>query len=343
MLSTSQRVFRQPRIGGSDLPAILGKAEFGGPASVAQRILGMGKRATRYNAALEFGNRWESLVAQLFSENHPEFFVVSVQDAYKSGLLSKLPGFRAVVVELDDGSITLIDPEYDFLVYNVDYLLVSRTSASWGVLEIKTASEFVASKWGPSGTSEVPSYYEDQPKHYCAGLGGSVVYVACLIGQRDYREYPLPGYEERERTTVVGTLVDWYERHCVAGIPVAPSFKEASTVEISEGALEAPAELIVKIQQHRQLHEQIKALESEMVPLEENIRAAAAIHDSITINGEVVFKNDSGERFVFDHELLARERPDIYGQYLKPVLKKRFAKAHGYYAMSEHKSLKIAG
>ncbi len=342
MISNSIVKFRRNKIGGSDIPAILGKSKFGGPASVAQRILGQAADSQAYKAEFEYGNRWEVQVAQLFAENHPEYLVVSVLDAYKAGYLANLPGFNARIVTLPDGTITLLDAEHDFIVHNLDYLLISRLGLGWGVLELKTASEYASQGWGVTGTTDFPLYYEDQPKFYAARLGANFVRAAVLIGQRDYREYTIERYSPQDLVDVVTKVVDWYNDHIIDGEPVAPNAREASDVSITGESLEATNELAQLIAEHKRLTTLIDDLNNKLKPVDAAIRAAGATYGAITYQGEVIFTNSSKMADSFDSDALAREMPDVYGRYLIKKPSKRFAKAQGYktFAIRQRADLK---
>jgi putative phage-type endonuclease len=56
-------------------------------------------------------------------------------------------------------------------------------------LEIKTASAYVADKWGECGTDEIPPNYTAQVMHQIAVTGAPHAYVGALIGNTDFRWY----------------------------------------------------------------------------------------------------------------------------------------------------------
>jgi predicted phage-related endonuclease len=333
MINNSIIQFRSSRIGGSDVAAVLGKSKWGGAASVAQRILGHSSPQEFYKPEFEFGNRWEDNVAQLFAENHPEYLVITLQDAYQQNLLGKLIGFKGRVIELDDGSITVLHENHDFLVINTDYLLISRLGLGWGVLEIKTASEFAVEDWGLTGTDQVPSYYEDQPKHYTSSLGGDFCHLAVLIGQRDYREYPLPLYSEQEDTDVINSLCAWHQIHIVEGFPVAPSLGEEG-LSVVYDELEASASLLEKIKAHKALNDNLKEIEKDLGKLDSEIRAESAEYSGITHDGITLFTHTEKATEKFDVNELKRKEPAVFAKYLKPYMAHRFAKATGYKSLS---------
>lgn len=331
MISNAIIQFRTTRIGGSDVAAILGKAEFTGPASLAQRILKASNNNDVYNPNFEFGNRWESQTAQLFAENHPEYVVVNIQDAYEQGILTSLPGFRARPILLEDGSVVLVDPEHDVLVLNADYLVISRFGLGWGVLEIKTASEFTSPNWPATGSAFIPAHYEDQPRHYCARIGGSFVHVAVLIGQRDYREYILAPYSTEEAEQILHTLLAWYDRHITQRIPVPPTFNDYGAASITEEYLVADTAVMDALLELKELEEEMRPLNKRKDAILANLKEISATHAGIiTPDGEAVYTHKAAEKIIFDTNALARFEPAIYAKYLTKGAAHRFEKAPGF-------------
>jgi putative phage-type endonuclease len=58
-------------------------------------------------------------------------------------------------------------------------------------VELKTASAYVADKWGESGSDEIPINYVMQVTHQMAVVDASHAYVAALIGNGDFRWFRL--------------------------------------------------------------------------------------------------------------------------------------------------------
>lgn len=331
MITKAILAFRTGRIGGSDLPSLLGKAKFTGPATLAQRILNSSNKNSLYNPLFEFGNRWESEIAQLFAENHPEFIVISIQDAYEKRILSSLPGFVARPKVLEDGSVVLLDQYSDLLVLNADYLLISRFGIGWGILECKTGSEYAADQWGPTGTDLVPSWYEDQPKHYCARMGGDFVYLAVLIGLRDYREYKLTPYTAAESDAVVNTVTAWYERHITNRTPVPPTFQDYDNAAICEESLVAGPDLMNTMLELKEVESQLKPLIKRKEELTSKIKGEAATYGQVvTADGELIYSHKETTHHVFDADALARQDPATYAKYLTTQTSRRFSKSPGF-------------
>ena len=148
--------FRKSGIGGSDVAAICGISPFRRPLDVWMDKMGLS--APKDSPAIHWGKRLERIVADEF------------------GLINECeicPGVR-----LQNG----------ICIGDTDAMIPSRRS----VLEVKTASAYSASEWGPSETDEIPDYYITQVQWYL-GLLPPDEYVAAdvavLIGGRDFRQY----------------------------------------------------------------------------------------------------------------------------------------------------------
>ena len=330
MLSPEAVEFRKTRIGGSDIAAILGQQKWGGPATLAQRILGK-EKPHPYKPEFEFGNRWEPHVAQLFAENHPDLIVVDLRTAHESGLLLQL-GFKGRVTLLEDESLTVMDQAHDQFVLNFDYLLVDRSSFNFGVLEIKTASEFANDDWAQTGVIDgAPFYYQDQPKWYAHRLGGSFAYVACLIGQRDYREYPMEMYAPEQAQKVTDEVLGWWQRHIEQKLPVMADLGEANDLVVAKDQLQADEQLMGLIRRHKSAYEEKKEAERIYKDLDDQVRALCAEYEElVSPEGVPLFTNGEKSSDVLDTAALARYEPEVFARYLKPKMQKRFAKASGY-------------
>jgi predicted phage-related endonuclease len=320
MITAAQKEFRSSRIGGSDVAAIRGNSKFFGRAKVQQRIKGIAQDRgyeQRYNANFEFGNRLESIVAEVFAENHPELLVVTVEEAHANGLLEKLDGFKGVVHELADGSVSITHLDYEYMVLNLDYLLIDkRNPLMWGVLEIKTASEYVSQDWGQTGTDQVPSYYLDQPMYYAGGIGAAFIRVAVQIGLRDYREYNI-AYDRELYEAILNDVVSFYANHIVFGKPVT------DIVDASKGNYLATRDRTLASPEALEALRRRKAIDEKLKPLQKaREKADAAVkaylgdaHQLVDAKGEVLFQVSEHDALTLDKAALKRDYPDLYSRY----------------------------
>lgn len=161
-------------VGGSDVGKIIGTyKEYHGfdevlrskldPISdeqVAAQALGH----SEFTGATGRGNAWEEMIAQEYSDRHPEARITHCKTSWAN---TKTP----------------------FQLANFDGLMTDENGVPNGILEIKTASD--ASKWGPedSGLDGVPPGYRAQVLWYASAAGFNKGAVAVMIDDHEYREY----------------------------------------------------------------------------------------------------------------------------------------------------------
>lgn len=83
---------------------------------------------------------------------------------------------------------------WQFMYADPDRFIVptARSKTPVGILEIKTTHDFNAHEWGKyKGNEAIPPYYNAQIQWYLAAFGLSDAVCAVVIGQGDYREYPI--------------------------------------------------------------------------------------------------------------------------------------------------------
>lgn len=171
---------RRQVITATDISAILGMNPYKSPAEVWQDKKGL-KADREPNAAMEWGNRLEAVIAQKWSEENPGIPMAPgefVRDADRP--LGCTPDFLA----------------------GADILL-----------EVKTASEIVGRReFGEPGSDFVPRQYWLQCQFQLARTGRSICILAVLIGGRDYREYRIPA-DPAIQAEMDRRAVEWWQTY----------------------------------------------------------------------------------------------------------------------------------
>lgn len=149
--------YRRKGIGGSDVAAIYGVSPWKTGRDLYYEKIGKETQCEDENnwVALEYGNRLEELVAEIFT--------------FKTGLRT----YR-------DRNM-YAHSLYPHMQANVDFL-IEMTDGSTAILECKTTSMLNKDRWDDES---VPFYYELQVRHYMAVLDIDVAYIACLYGNND--------------------------------------------------------------------------------------------------------------------------------------------------------------
>lgn len=94
---------------------------------------------------------------------------------------------KGLGMEIEPFNFLLQSIEYPFMLANMDRLI--RKGEDFGILEVKTASEYLNGEWengeilfDGSGTGKVPAKYYAQLQHYFAVCGVQWGYFAALVG-----------------------------------------------------------------------------------------------------------------------------------------------------------------
>ncbi len=171
---------RRTGIGGSDAAAAIGVSRWKSPLELWLEKTGQQEpQDLSDNAAVEWGTRLEDVIADKFKEEHPE-------------------------LRVERKRATLISKAYPHMLANLDRVITAQ-DGSKGILEIKTAGQYSKDAWEDG----VPLEYYSQVSHYLAVTGFDFVYVAVLIGGRDYREYYL-GRDEEDIATLISREVEFW-------------------------------------------------------------------------------------------------------------------------------------
>lgn len=300
---------RKSGLGGSDVASIAGLNKYSSPLKVY-----MDKTeplsevdVQEVSEAAEWGTRLENLIRQKFRENHPEWRVQQSHFMWQS-------------------------PEYPFMLANVDGL-VFEPKRGWGVLEIKTASEWLSDNWGDE---EAPENYIIQLQHYLKVLGLQWGIFAVLIGGNRYKEF----YVERDEDLIEALVQiekDFWENHVLANVAPDPD-GSTSAEEILQGLYPAtsalPEDEILELEDSTlelineldELKEQEKAMKKRKAEIEQLLKKKLGEHQVGMVEDRKVQWKPSRS---FSEEELKKENPDLYKEFAVMVLDKtKFKKAY---------------
>lgn len=221
----------------------------------------------------------------------------------------------------------LVHPEHSYMLGNVDRLTrPERGSGEWGVLEVKTTSEYAKCQWDDD---EVPSRYLIQLQHYLAVTGYSYGYLAVLIGGNKYKHYHVLRDDELIQHLIEIETRFWHD-HVLAGVPPAWDGTQASTDLLSrlypqgrpeETAL--PAEAADLIAQYEAAVEAEKEWAQRKSEASNRLKSLLGEHELGTIGERrVTWKTITTNRL--DTNALRDEHPDVYDKYTKPSTYRRF-------------------
>lgn len=292
--------FRKQGIGGSDIGALMGFNKYKGPVDVYLDKVGELPDQEEISEAAYFGNRLEDFVAEEFT--------------LRTGLKVRRNNFL------------LQHDTHPFLLANVDRVIVSKEEDGPGILECKTASEWLKDSWNED---EIPPSYYLQLQHYFNVTGYKWGYIAALIGGNKFFHKRIERDDELiEQMTEVAS--DFWNNHVKAGIQPDWDGTQSSTDLLSERypvsnalSMELPQtadELIVEFEKAK---ENEKFWKTEKDKYANKLKGILGDYEYGTAGDRKVFWK-SQERNTIDSKRLKAEQPEIYEQYIKTSTFRKF-------------------
>lgn len=289
---------RMAGIGGSDVSAIAGLNKYKSPMGVYLDKIGESPIEDITSEAAYFGTLLEDVVAQEFTK--------------RTGM--KVRNRFAI----------LQHPNHPFMLANVDRMIVGKKEG----LECKTASEYLKGEWEGD---EVPTPYLLQIQHYMAVTGYDAWWIAVLLGGNKFIFKRIERDEE-----IIEYLIklegDFWANHVIKKNPPEFDGSEVSTRLLqalypqaepkSEVQLDKTVETLIEARDA--YIEDITALETKKKEIENQIKAQMGENEIGHVGSRTVkWSNVTSNRI--DTKTLKAERPEIYQQYTKPSVSRRFA------------------
>ena len=301
-------IWRQRGFGGSDIAGLLDmNPRYTSPLKVYISKVEEVEQEEETSEAAEWGTILEPVIREQFKKRHPDLRVQQSHFMWQH-------------------------PEHEFMLANVDGFVYDKEKG-WGVLEIKTASEYLLKKWD-SDDGLVPEEYLLQAQHYLAVLGLNWGWFAVLIGGNKYREF----YFERDQELIDYLIIcekDFWNNHIIPQIPPALDGSDASEEIIKRlyPADEAkpetqrvvlPAEAGELLEQLDETKEQIKELERQKKEAENKLKQFIGEYQRASfLDREIKWSRIESEKF--DSKKLKEEHPELYKKYIKKSVYRRFS------------------
>ena len=304
--------FRKQGIGGSDAGVIMGASKWKSPFDLWADKRGLIPEQAS-NAAMEWGNALESVVAERYAVEYGQAVVewpVMLQGEHPW----QLANLDYVIVEpsakYPAGKVTLdenLDPE-----------------SILAILEIKTAGIATRSNLADWEDGQFPDTYFWQVAHYSAVTGIRQAVIAALIGGQglvvrdvmidDEDVERLTGFEANFWESVeIGIEPElWGRESELETLKAIYPESQPKTVEVDEFAADLVSE-------YRRLKAEQEDIETRLLTVRGQLVQLAADADTVTHNDEVLFTYKSskpGE--TFDAKALKEADPEVYARYVKP-------------------------
>lgn len=288
-LTAEQHQSRSRGLGGSDAAAALGLSKYKTPVKLYLEKIGEIDDEDATEGPLYWGGVLEDIVATEYVKRTGNK-VRRRRDAF-------------------------VHPEHDFMLAHIDRSVDGQRK----VLECKTSTDWLADKWGPSGSDDVPDDYLVQVQHQLACTGYDRADLAVLIGNRDFRIYHLGADASLIDAMIEREYAFW---QCVlTRTPPDPvNLQDLSDLyPVDSGSqLLASDEIDDKVSELVRVRSQIKQLDEQKQEIEQAIKTAMA--DA----AELV--NDEGRKLItwktakpskrLDAKALQKAEPDVYERFV---------------------------
>lgn len=290
MLTKKQIENRKSGIGGSDASIVAGLSSWKTPVELYLEKIGEREIEQIENERIYFGNLLEPVIREEYCRR------------------------TGHVVKTTDETFTHQD--YPWMLAHVDGLIYSENA----ILECKTASAFVAKKWGIPGTDEIPEPYLMQCAHYAAVCNVDRVDIAVLIDNSDFRIYTYRRSPALERGIIEIESKFWNE-HVLKRIPpepingsdsrtLWPEYEEGKVSIADDDDINSVHDLMIMRQQIKDLKDKEQSL---LLKLQNKMRDSSTLIDQYTSNKLATWSNTKTTRI--NTKLLRENDPEIYEKY----------------------------
>lgn len=213
------------------------------------------------------------------------------------------------------------DEAHPFMLADVDRMVVGENAG----LECKTASPYMADKWGDG---EIPLSYQLQCYHYMSVCNADAWYIAVLIYGREFKFYKIERDEQIIEDLIQIELDFWknYVKQRVIPSPdgskiadniISQYFKESKAVTIPLSGFDE------KLTRRQELTTLIEKMDMEKKQIEQELKIyMGEVEQAENEHYRVSWKSVCSNRM--DEKKLKEEHPEIYDRYKKPIISRRF-------------------
>ena len=193
------------------------------------------------------------------------------------------------------------------------------------IVEVKTANQYMADKWGEEGSDVVPEEYMLQCVHYMIVEAVPVVDMPVLIGGQDFRIYTIE-YDKEVAEMVIEYEHEFWHEHVLKKIPPQPtSGKDVETLYAIDNGLSlmATEEQVKQVHELRDLKETIKTLGEREEELKDGLKIVLGEHSALVLvdeeNKPLVTWKRSKDSKKFNAARLKEDDPELHEQYVDVV------------------------
>lgn len=291
---------RREGIGGSDVGVIAGLSPYKSPMMLYLNKIGELPDEQAGEAA-EWGHILEPIIAEKFKVEK---------------------GFH-----VQRRNAILQHEEYPFMLANVDRLYRDPSTGEWGVLEVKTASEYKKGEWDGD---TVPETYYLQLQHYLLVTGFKEGHLAVLIGGNKYRSYKVEANAQVQEYLVQLESAFWQmvtERRMPAmdGSEATANYLKKVYATAEKGkAIELPAEAREVYDAMKSAAEEAKAWADKENLFANQLKAMIGDAEIGMLPGGGKVRWSTVNQTRFDTAALAADHPELAEKYKKASSYRKF-------------------
>lgn len=290
-------------IGGSDVGAICGVNQYSSARLIYLKKTGQYQDGEEEfsDAALErmrFGHLLEPIVADEYSRRTGNKVVVS--------------------------PATLIHKEYPWAIANVDRLIVNDEGVPYGILECKTASEFMDDAWSEG---DVPISYLYQLNWYLWVTGLEYGAIACLVGGNKFYYYEVYRNDALLNDSILPTVDKFWNHHVKNLIEPELSGTDADSEYVANENSEVikGSEITMDDDVLNELAHVVKECKAKIKELEATEKEAANRLKDVLKNNEIGYTQDHIIKWSprsqsrVDTTKLKEKYPEVYADCIKQI------------------------
>lgn len=211
---------------------------------------------------------------------------------------------------------TLQDDEYEFLLANVDRMVVGENAG----LECKTASAYSSKYWEDD---EVPDSYYLQCQHYMMITGCERWYIACLIGGQKFIWKTIERNED-DIKALKDLEIKFWQDNVIGMVPPPVDGSDACTAALTGLYPGGEKKAVANLDSFKEHIEKIAAYKQSIKDLEDQV---SLLQNQIKEEMGDIEKGSCGEYKIswasrkgnttIDKKALEKDLPDVYAKYLK--------------------------
>lgn len=279
----------QQGIGGSEVATILGVNPYKSRFELWLEKTGQSPRANVDNQFVEWGNLLEPVIRDKFR---------------------KETGFTVM-----KSNFVLQHDTHDFMIANLDGIVLDPNFGGRGVLEIKTTSEHNKKQWEDG----CPIHYMAQIQHYLCVTGYEYAYCVVLIGGSTFK-YFLIERDDYIIDTIIREEMEFMRQvefkipPVIGGSKTESNWLQATFPEAVDEIMTIPQEMEMMATHYLQLQEEIKLCTEKADAIKNQIKLEGKEFKTL-LGNQVKISMPTINKTIFDSKLFSQEYPDLYNQY----------------------------